>query len=77
MVWAPLPLQASAWSQEGHFCFPPAFKEAAVELLRISRKHGDVAMRPAATGGRRWPFDVATLLKLLLPVLARNPTDWL
>ena len=77
IAWAPRPLQAGAWSREGHFCFPPAFKEAVAELLRISHKHGDVAMRPAAPGGRRWPFDVDTLVELLLPVLARNPTDWL
>jgi hypothetical protein len=43
------------------------------ELLRISHKHGNVTMRPAAPGGRRLPFNV----DMLLPVLASNPLDWL
>ena len=65
------------WSRQAHFCFPPAFKAAAAELLRISHKHGDVGAA-APAGQRVWPFNVDVLLELLLPAMGRTPlVDWL
>lgn len=70
----PLPaLQAGIWSLRTHSCFPPDFKAATAELLRISQKHGG-CMR----GGRLvWALDCNMAADLLLPVLGRNPADWL
>jgi hypothetical protein len=72
-----LPAQAGAWSRQAHFCFPPAFKAAAAELLRMSSKHRNVGAAGSA-GRRGWPFNVDMLVELLLPVMGRTPmVDWL
>ena len=68
-------LQAGEWSPEGHFCFPPAFRAAAAQLLLISHKHGGTRRRD---GRLRWPFRRDELIGLLLPVLGRSGSvrDW-
>jgi hypothetical protein len=78
-VFRPLPgsgiaLQQRRWSPEAHLlCFPPGLHAAVAELLRISYKHGG-AVGPA--GRLRWPFLMASLRDLLLPVLAQDVLDW-
>ena len=69
-------MQAGSWSRDGHYCYPPAFKAVAAELLRISRKHGGGAAGP---GGRlKWPFAPDMMAEHLLPLLASRPTlEWL
>ena len=70
----PLLPQAGQWSREGHWCYPPAFRAAVRELLRVSHKHGGVRRRD---GRLRWPFRTEELIGLLLPVMGRGSmTAW-
>lgn len=64
-----LTLQAGGWSIDCHFCFPPAFRAAARELLLISHKHGGARRRD---GQLRWPFRKDELIGLLLPAMGRS-----
>ena len=68
------PQQVGRWNLGFHQYYPPTFKVAAAELLRISRKHGGI-VSPA--GELRWPFDPSQLIALLLPPLGANTLDWL
>ncbi|KAL4440024.1 hypothetical protein ABPG75_003025 [Micractinium tetrahymenae] len=65
--------KAGSWSPRTHSCFPPAFKAAAAELLRISHKHGG----SVRAGRLAWAFDCNLLVDLLLPALGGRAADWL
>lgn len=65
--------KGSSWSPRRHPCFPPAFKAAVRELLRISHKLGGCTR----AGRLAWAFDRNLLVDLLLPLLGRSPADWL
>ena len=70
----PVLLQAGKWSQEGHWCYPPAFRAAVRELLRITHKHGGVRRRD---GQQLWGLNTRELQDLLLPVMGRGSmTAW-
>lgn len=73
LAWAVLAAQGSSWSPRRHPCFPPAFKAAVRELLRISHKLGGCTR----AGRLAWAFDRNLLVDLLLPLLGRSPADWL
>lgn len=67
-------LQAGEFSQEGLFCYPPAFRAATQQLLLISHKYGGVRQQD---GQLRWPFRTEELVGLLLPVMGRGSmTAW-
>ena len=66
--------QAGEFSQEGLFCYPPAFRAAVRELLLISHRFGGVRRRDSQL---RWGFTVGELTDLLLPVMGRGSmTAW-
>lgn len=66
--------QAGEFSQEGLFCYPPAFRAAVRELLLISHRFGRVRRRD---GQLRWPFRFEELVGLLLPAMGRGSmTAW-
>ncbi len=67
-------LQAGEFSQEGLFCYPPAFRAATQQLLLISHKYGGVRRQD---GQLRWGFTVGELTDLLLPAMGRGSmTAW-